>query len=60
MTTERGEPTASPWFGAKVEVAMPDVLLLCCSPSDNVGHSAGGGGMCVEMRSDLQHLLLPF
>lgn len=37
------EPTASSWFGAKLEVVMPAFPLLCCALSNNLGHGRGCG-----------------
>lgn len=37
------EPTASTWFVAKLEV-MPSFPRLCCSLSNDLGHSRGGAG----------------
>lgn len=38
-----GEPTASPLVEAKLEVAVPDFPLPCCSLSNNLGHGRGCG-----------------
>lgn len=49
------EPTASTWFEAELEVVMPD--FPCFAVHCQIIWGMAGG---VEMRSDLQHLLLPF